>query len=563
MLLLVPVVLVGISALTFRSISRSKVSMRIAGAQLNSLQTRLCAEQCAAVAVNATNRTLEGNGHVTQRGESCECADHNPGKSMACATSYAAPQEGRETNCYGLEVARTDVDIGVSCREGESQSVTLNENVSFQEVPIFQFAVFFDQVLELYPGADMDITGRIHSNDTLRIFPSQNNLRMYDWVTSATVITGQFSKDGSPSWEAFPLMDGSGPDAPMAFSNPVHRPLHELIPSWDAWQKNHRVAYGYRAGGCGHVDRLDLPVKGLTNPRALIEWRDGYSDGDELRRQKYAWRANLIYKGGWLDNTLASVSLAKEPVGIAGPKVLKDAGGVRVAFWNSQEDITVRLLPIDVAALQQRPGDSIVYLYDSFIDAAQGGKDAGGFFLYNGKSLKRPLTIVSNSRLYNWGDFNVDSSYVLPGGIKSPYPASLVSDFFTQLSNEWDGALFAKAQAKGGPSIKSKKADAVTILNSCVMAGMTERNGSWTGQGGYQNLIHFTEDWGGVPFHYSGSTVCLWSSRTSTGAYSTAFYTPPVRPWNFDAMYKKMENMPPGTPRLVSPKLNTWEISRY
>jgi hypothetical protein len=460
-----------------------------------------------------------------------------------------------------LEVARTDVDIGVSCREGEAQAITLNENVSFQEVPIFQFAVFFDQVLELYPGADMDITGRIHSNDTMRIFPSQKSLRMFDWVTSATVITGQYSKDGVASWEAFPLMDGSGPDALMGFTNPAHRPLHEIIPAWDSWQKNHRVAYGYRAGGCGHVDRLELPVKGLADPHALIDWRNAL-DGDELRRQKYAWRASLLYKDGWVGNDLAPVSFAKDPLGMGGNKVPKDAAG-RAVFWNSQDGITVHLLLIDVAALQHRPGDSIVYLYDRFPDAAQGNKDVGGFLLYNGKSLKRPLTIASNTRMYNWGDFNTDSSYVLPDGTKGAFPASLVSDFFIQLSNEWDGFQFAGPQAQGGTPISSKKANARTILNGCVMSGMTEANGSWTGQGGYQNLIHFTEYWLGVPFYYSGSTVCLWSSRTAKGAYSTAWYMPPVRPWRFDPMYKKMENMPPGTPRMVSPKLNTWEISRF
>jgi hypothetical protein len=348
----------------------------------------------------------------------------------------------------------------------------------------------------------------------------------------------------------------------MALSNPVHRPLHEVIPAWDAWQKGHRVAYGQRAGGCGRVERLQLPVKGLSDPHALIEWRDGYSDGDEMRRQKYAWRADLIYKEGWKDNALGPAYLVKDPLGISGGKVVKDPGGVRVAFWNGQDNLTVRLLPIDVSALQQRPGDSIVYLYDSFPDPLQAGQDVGGFFLYNGKSLKRPLTIATNTRLYAWGDFNTDSSYALPGGKKGAFPASLVSDFHTHLSNEWDGNLFVKAAPGGGPPIKGKNPNSRTVLNTCVMTGMTERNGSWTGQGGYQNLIHFMENWGGAPLHYSGSTVCLWSSRTAKGSYSTAFYNPPTRPWTFDPMYKKMEHMPPGTPRLVSPRLNTWEITR-
>ncbi len=561
-LMLVPVILVGISALTFRSIERSQVSMRIAGAQLGYLQTRLCAEQCAAVAVNETNRTLESNGHVTSRGEACACGSGDTVAAMTCGTSFAPPEERRETNCYGLEVAKTDVDIGISCREGDRQAITLKENVSFQEVPIFQFAVFFDKVLELYPGADMDITGRIHSNDTVRVFPCQANMRMYDWITSATVITGQYSKDNTPSWEAFPLMDGSGPDALMAFTNKTHRPLHELIPDFENWQKNHRVAYGDHAGGCGHVDRLDLPVKGLTDPHALIEWRDLAGDGAELKRQKYAWRASLIYKGGtWSDNDMLPAMLGQDPVGHPGGKVNKDALG-RITFWDSQAQAFMRLVGINVAKLQQRAGDSIIYLYDNFPDMAQGGKDVGGFFLYNGNSLKRPLTIASNHRVYNWGDFNTAIGYKLPDGTRSPYPASIVSDYYVHFSNEWDGAAAMKPQPSGGVAIKSRNPSARTILNACVMSGMNEKNGSFTLQGGYQNLIHFSENWADVPFQYTGSTVCLWAARNASGAYSTSWYHPPNRPWTFDPMYKKMENMPPGTPRLVAPKLNNWEISR-
>src|SRR3954469_25488387 len=122
-LLLVPIVLVGISALAFKAINHSNVSMRIAGAQLGYLQTRLCAQQCAAIAVNSTNQTLESSGKVTSHSEACSCADHNPGKTMDCATSFEAPQEKDQYNCYGLEVAKTDLDINIACHEDQRQAV--------------------------------------------------------------------------------------------------------------------------------------------------------------------------------------------------------------------------------------------------------------------------------------------------------------------------------------------------------------------------------------------------------------------------------------------------------
>src|SRR3954468_19673560 len=106
-LLLVPVLLMVISLLAFQMMSRSKVSMRIAGAELDYLQTRLCAQQCAAVAVNATRKTLESNGKVSSHNESCLCGDPTSAQSMTCTTDYGQPVEKNQTNCYGLEAAST------------------------------------------------------------------------------------------------------------------------------------------------------------------------------------------------------------------------------------------------------------------------------------------------------------------------------------------------------------------------------------------------------------------------------------------------------------------------
>lgn len=561
-LFLVPIILLGLSLLAFQAIQRSRTSMRIAGGELAFLQTRLCAQQCAAVAVNAVSRTLEGNGRVRGGETSCACGAAGgpgaPGDRTGCRTSVGEPAVGSQANCYGQEAARTDVGVAVSCRQDDgAQAVSLKEEVRFEEIPIFQFAVFFDGVLEIHPGQDMDITGRIHSNDTLRIFPAKGTLRLHDWVTSPAVIEGKAATLGGLA--AFPLADGSGPGAPLALDGASFQPLHRLITGWDAWQHGHRVAYGDRAGACGRVEPLSLPLKGVADAHALIDWRSE-SDGEDLRRRKFAWRADLVYRDGWKDRGLQAVSL---PGATRPPEERVVLEGGRVVFWEGRDSLMVKVIPVDMRRLQQRAGDSVIYLHDALSDASQGGRDVGGFLLHQGRSLQRPLTVASNSRLYVWGDYNTEPGYQSGAGPRGPYPAALVGDVLTLLSNEWDARDHPRGSTHTtGRAIKAKNPGASATLNACVLAGMGERGGSWSGQGGYHNFIHFIENWKAVDFRFSGSTACLWSSRLSRGAVTTAYYFPPVRKWAFDPMYRGLQHMPPATPRVVTPRLTSWELAR-
>jgi hypothetical protein len=160
------------------------------------------------------------------------------------------------------------------------------------------------------------------------------------------------------------------------------------------------------------------------------------------------------------------------------------------------------------------------------------------------------------------GDFNTDSAYTV-NGKKSPWPASLVSDNMTQLSYDFLPSEHTWGNGPGSP-ITSRNIKPRIIVNACIMTGMIAANGSHLGQGGYQNLVRFLENWDNVPYEKSGSSVSIWDSRQSWGNSNTngLYFTPPIRIFNFDGMYNSMQNMPPGTPRVVLPVLADWEVVR-
>ena len=62
--------------------------------------------------------------------------------------------------------------------------VMLQQSFETALVPIFQFAVFYGNDLEIAPGPDMNLIGRVHSNGNLWL-QAGNTLRIDSYVTAS------------------------------------------------------------------------------------------------------------------------------------------------------------------------------------------------------------------------------------------------------------------------------------------------------------------------------------------------------------------------------------------
>src|SRR5262245_47097054 len=71
-----------------------------------------------------------------------------------------------ETDATGIQTIRTRYQID-SHAAVEGAHETLHRIVDTLSVPIFQFAVFYTNDLEINPGPDMTIRGRVHTNADL------------------------------------------------------------------------------------------------------------------------------------------------------------------------------------------------------------------------------------------------------------------------------------------------------------------------------------------------------------------------------------------------------------
>lgn len=561
-LVVVPILLVGLVSLGVMMTSQSRTAMRLAGAGLDHVQARLCTQQCASLAVNAAVVNQEGGAGIRASSHPCSCGDQDADR-MDCTYTYSSPQSGSRTGCYDLRTHEDRVTVVVRCRDARGGSVTLEEVVALNEVPIFQFSLFSDKVLPLHPGPDMDVPGKVHSNDSIQFYP-ENDLRISDWVTSPVGIYAYRRKNAEMF---FARKQGGGFSGPVV-PGPAMGPLESMIPGWSGWLAGHRVAYGRHTNGCGGAQPLRLPLRSIGDPHDLIDWRRN-DDNQALRRQRFAHKASLLrYQGNWVDQDLSPLFPASNPVRNPPGAVPGHPG--RIRLWDRRDEIMLHLVPIDAAALQSGFGrsDSIIYLHDEYRDHAQGGRIVGGYLLWNARRLTRALTIATNSRLVLHGDFNVVPDFQVDGS-PSPFPAALISDVMMHLSSDFVWTEHDQAFEPPPVPVLQRNPGARMTVNACIMSGMVAGSDGGMGQsGGLHNLMRFQEQFehaGRRAQHTTnGSLVCMWASRHSNTEYNSTpeIYTAPQRTYAFAPMYQSLRHLPPGTPRLVGPNLNSWEIVR-
>ena len=73
------------------------------------------------------------------------------------------------------------------------------QDIEFTSIPIFQFAVFYNVLLEINPGASMTITGPVHCNTNMYISPGSGATLTFNSDVTASGTIYQTSNPLSPN----------------------------------------------------------------------------------------------------------------------------------------------------------------------------------------------------------------------------------------------------------------------------------------------------------------------------------------------------------------------------
>lgn len=430
---------------------------------------------------------------------------------------------GAYSGLYGL--VKTFEITSVGHVDSEPQQVEVSLVVQDALVPVFQFAVFYEQDLEFHPGPDMTIGGRMHSNADMYL-GANARLNIDSYVTAAGDIIADRKAGADESYGSgnVYIKDANGAYQPMKVGS-------DWLDSKDStWVDESFSRWDGRVEDGNHgISQLNLPVVTSGPATNLIDRDQAGSNPDSFENKADLKIVNgqALYRRGaaWVDVTAS----------------LQTSGALTTSnFYNARESKWVTATNIDVKKLGSTsyfPGNGIIY---AARDPVSGTEQA--VRMVNGAELPGPMTLASPNPVYTKGDFNTVSKK----------PSAVLADAYTILSNNWE-------DSKSSQSLSNRDASS-TKVNLAFLTGNTETGlGDAEYNGGLENLPRLLEKWSGDKLTLRGSFVDLWQSRQATGAWSYgSYYEAPTRDWGFDTDFLDPNKLPPGTPQVNVAQKTSW-----
>ena len=398
----------------------------------------------------------------------------------------------------------------------ENAKVTLSQSFETALVPIFQFAVFYDNDLEINPGPDMNLTGRVHTNSDLYL-QAGTSLRMDSYVTSAGDIHHGRKGPGGTSEGDVLIKDRVGLYVSM-------KDAGGWLESTDSyWYDSSLHRWHGRVQDATHGQQaLSVPLSGSgDDPHGLIERATatekaaGKSDSYEMKSTLKIIDRQAYKKVGGIWTEVTADMVVRGIISFENNKFVdqREAG------------VGVDVMELDVEKLYNEgyaPENGVLYFSDETTDFP-------ALRIINGEKLDAPLSIASENPVYTLGDFNSSDKE----------PAAIMADAVTFLSGAW-------SDDKSDSTYTSRPA-ATTTVNASILTGIVETTEA-DYSGGFENLPRFLENWAGVDFNWSGSMVNLWTSVWANNPWGDFYYSPPDRRWAYDTDLNDPNKLPPETP---------------
>ena len=100
---------------------------------------------------------------------------------------------------------------------------TVGQKITLGQIPIFQFAIFYQDTMEIDPGATMNITGLVHGNNSLYLAPNGVTLSFFGGVSSAGTIN-LFENPQDPTGQSAGSNNFNG-NSHISNVNPLNLPV--------------------------------------------------------------------------------------------------------------------------------------------------------------------------------------------------------------------------------------------------------------------------------------------------------------------------------------------------
>jgi hypothetical protein len=440
----------------------------------------------------------------------------------------------------------------------------VQEDIQLIQIPIFQFGLFYNGLMEFTWCATFTVNGRTHANGNI-------------FVGSASALT---------------------------FSSTVTTTGGIYKTNWDGHtlgQMTASVSYNGNPGYSTNVNALSLPIGQGNTPAAIREVLNVPPTGEDptspMGLQRYYNQPGVeLFVSNLTVTAYVKTSGTDAPVSLTVTNWGTNSASLALNFpflsmtnfftdWRELSK-TVRATQIDVGAYSTwlttsslvlnkfgigstvYPG--VLYVMDNRTSATN--TDLFAVRLMNGSII--PMngpptqpggwTVATPNPLYVWGHYNIG-----PGGstnagttdTSKTYPASLVSDALTILSGNWVDAQSSLPLRSTTPP---KAAAQSTTVNAAILTGIVYSTDATSNHfsGGVMNLPRLLEDWQGYTLTLNTSIVNLFDSVMATNWFRNpgTYYFAPTRSFSFDNNFTNQVKLPPATPVLGLISRARWRV---
>ena len=364
---------------------------------------------------------------------------------------------------------------------------TVGQKIDLQQIPIFQFAIFYNDYMEFDPGANMNVTGSVHGNTNVQFGPNSG-------VTLTFSTNVNYTGTMSTNTNAFNPGTGGGSihfvesNQPSASTVPLNLPVGTNTSGSNAVG----VETVLQVPPAGESYTSTVGTNRLYNQTDLIVL---ISNGNQI----------TVTSGVEINGQATTISNNQWSLFLS----------TNGTFYNGREGLYVNPVNLNVGALRQWSATNTVLRPVLAAAASRNSATADvqsvfladmrtglsnvepGIVLTNGAALpSNGLSIASPDPVYVVGNWNVTTNVNSSGvpinlttqsyAVTNTLPSAIYTDAITILSPGW-------TPLNSTNSLSSRVATPDTV-NAAILTGIVP---SVTGNysGGVENFLRLLENW--------------------------------------------------------------------
>jgi hypothetical protein len=493
---------------------------------------------------------------------------------------YLVPLTSQFSNLQGYIQTVTITSTATPNNQLYNVPATVTEQIQFDTIPIFQFAIFYNLNMEIDPGSTMQVKGPVFCNASIWANGTGGSsgltfLSSVDAVGTITTATSDpfadnYNGPAPPTFDVSPLTNQPSLTMPISGTNNSASSVQNILNLPPPGLGAPNSAYLQASNQSYIFNEADLIISnastGISGATSLASnyITIFYENSNITASYLQVVPPDLPQ----LSNYTAKVNNKNTTITVTNGWYYSFASNVTFTDYRENSK-TVQALQIDVAKFDtwvtnkaSREGNAwnnlnisgttskghgidSIYVYNNVKPTAN---QLPAVQLVNGSRLPSVgpgLTVATEQPLYVQGDYNIETNSSGPSDVglqttDHTYPAALMGDAITVLSDNWNNNVTTE-----DPPPKA------TTINAACLEGIVQSNMKISGNysGGTENFLRLLEAWSSsITLTYNGSIIVMFYSQYATNYWGGSYYGVPHRNWSFDENFTQAGKLPPLTP---------------